>query len=120
MAATIRPGLSGALALRAARAIRENICPQSRRTGGGLIHPNWKKIASGFAAIVAVAAAGVGFWVYDSLNTGRSSVADDRVALADFKSTDRNAIKRGEYVMRTGDCMACHTEHGKSPFAGGL
>jgi len=81
--------------------------------------PNWKKIAGGFAAIGAVAAAGVGFWAYDSLNTGRSSVADDKIALADFKSTDPDAIRRGEYVMRTGDCMACHTEHGKTPFAGG-
>ena len=28
-------------------------------------------------------------------------------------------IKRGEYVAATGDCMACHTAHGKPAYAGG-
>lgn len=35
---------------------------------------------------------------------------------------DPSLIKRGEYLTKAGDCMACHTntpEHGK-PFAGGL
>lgn len=29
-------------------------------------------------------------------------------------------IKRGEYVARMGDCVACHTSKGGQPFAGGL
>jgi thiosulfate dehydrogenase len=29
-------------------------------------------------------------------------------------------IKRGEYVARLGDCIACHTEPGGKPMAGGL
>ncbi|WP_111564077.1 cytochrome c [Rhizobium sp.] len=34
---------------------------------------------------------------------------------ADFKP----AKGQGEYVMRAGDCMACHTSEGGKPFAGG-
>jgi cytochrome c5 len=29
-------------------------------------------------------------------------------------------IKRGEYLAKTGDCIACHTTPGGKPFAGGL
>ncbi|WP_345829971.1 cytochrome c [Erwinia sp. HDF1-3R] len=29
-------------------------------------------------------------------------------------------IKRGEYLARAGDCVACHTKMGGKPFAGGL
>lgn len=76
---------------------------------------NWKRV---LGTVVIVAAAGVGYWAYDVLNTGRSSVADDKVALADVKAPDQAAVKRGEYVMRAGDCMACHTS-GQGTFAGG-
>ncbi|MFK0333714.1 c-type cytochrome [Rhizobium sp. NPDC090275] len=77
---------------------------------------NWKQA---LGAVVVLGIAGCGYWAYDRLNTSRSSVADDTTALVDVKSTDAAAIKRGEYVMRTGDCMACHTVPGKDPFAGG-
>ncbi|TWF47441.1 c-type cytochrome [Neorhizobium alkalisoli] len=79
---------------------------------------NWKKIGAGIAVIAVVAAIGAGGWAWHSLNTVASNVADDTTRLADFKSTDQAAIERGEYVMRLGDCSACHTrENGK--FAGG-
>lgn len=29
-------------------------------------------------------------------------------------------LKRGEYLVKMGDCIACHTEPGGKPFAGGL
>ncbi|WP_018897607.1 cytochrome c [Rhizobium sp. 2MFCol3.1] len=77
---------------------------------------NWKQA---LGAVVVLGIAGCGYWAYDRLNTSRSSVADDTTALFDVKSTDAAAIKRGEYVMRTGDCMACHTVPGNDPFAGG-
>ena len=32
----------------------------------------------------------------------------------------RGLIKRGEYLARAGDCIACHTASGGKPFAGGL
>ncbi|NWJ23543.1 cytochrome c [Rhizobium sp. RM] len=79
---------------------------------------NWKKIGGGLAIVAVIAAAGAGFWAWTSLETSASGVADDSVRLADFKSTDAEAIKRGEYVMRLADCSACHTrESGR--FAGG-
>lgn len=31
-----------------------------------------------------------------------------------------NLIKRGEYLAQAGDCIACHTQPGGLPFAGGL
>ncbi|MBN3724622.1 c-type cytochrome [Burkholderia sp. Ac-20379] len=34
--------------------------------------------------------------------------------------TDAALIKRGEYLARAGDCMACHTAKHGQPFAGGL
>jgi mono/diheme cytochrome c family protein len=40
-------------------------------------------------------------------------------ALAD-ELADQALVKRGEYVARTGDCVACHTDRGGKPFAGGL
>jgi mono/diheme cytochrome c family protein len=33
---------------------------------------------------------------------------------------DAEAIKRGEYLARAGDCVACHTAPGGKPMAGGL
>lgn len=75
----------------------------------------WIKIAGG---IVVIAAAGVGAWAWTSLNTSRSKVADDIVTLAAFTSNDAGAIERGEYVMRMGDCAACHTRE-DGEFAGG-
>ncbi|WP_172328400.1 cytochrome c [Mangrovicoccus sp. HB161399] len=75
----------------------------------------WIKIAGG---AVVLAAIGAGGWAWTSLNTSRSGVADDSVALADFTSDDAEAVARGEYVMRMGDCAACHTR-GQGDFAGG-
>ncbi|MEG3134289.1 cytochrome c [Rouxiella sp. T17] len=40
-------------------------------------------------------------------------------ALADDNGS-AELIKRGEYLARAGDCVACHTAEGGTPFAGGL
>ncbi|WP_404481883.1 c-type cytochrome [Novosphingobium sp. BL-52-GroH] len=79
---------------------------------------NWKRIALGASAAVLVAAVGTGIWGSHALDTSRSNVADDKVALADAKVTDQAAIRRGEYVMRAADCAACHNG-AKGEFAGG-
>ena len=34
--------------------------------------------------------------------------------------TDPDLVKRGEYLARVGDCVACHTADKSRPFAGGL
>ena len=36
------------------------------------------------------------------------------------RAADSDLIKRGEYLARTGDCIACHTKPGGEPLAGGL
>jgi alcohol dehydrogenase (quinone), cytochrome c subunit len=41
------------------------------------------------------------------------------IAPAD-EAADQALVKQGEYVARTGDCIACHTAGGGKPFAGGL
>lgn len=35
-------------------------------------------------------------------------------------AADAGLVKRGEYLARAGDCIACHTAPGGKPFAGGL
>lgn len=78
----------------------------------------WIKIGAG---VCVLAALGAGGWMWSALNTGRSAVADDTVALADVQA-DPEAVKRGEYVMRQGDCVACHTgkeDKNVGEFAGG-
>ncbi|WP_313440051.1 c-type cytochrome, partial [Novosphingobium sp.] len=79
---------------------------------------NWKRIALIASVAVLVGAVGVGARARSALDTSRSDVADDRIALADAKITDRAAIRRGEYVMRAADCAACHNSS-KGEFAGG-
>ncbi|WP_437614128.1 c-type cytochrome [Erwinia sp. V71] len=74
-----------------------------------------KKITYGLAALAVVAGIGISGRLWLVLDSSRSSVADDQVKLADFRSTDQAAIQRGEYVMRLADCAACH----QSDFSGG-
>jgi mono/diheme cytochrome c family protein len=35
-------------------------------------------------------------------------------------AADDAQVKRGEYLARAADCMACHTAEGGAPYAGGL
>jgi thiosulfate dehydrogenase len=44
---------------------------------------------------------------------------DARLEAVDAKA-DPELIKRGEYIARAGDCVACHTAPGGTPMAGGL
>ncbi|EJN09573.1 cytochrome c [Herbaspirillum sp. YR522] len=41
-------------------------------------------------------------------------------AVASAQNVDAQLVKRGEYLARAGDCVACHTARGGKPFAGGL
>lgn len=41
-------------------------------------------------------------------------------AFAQEAGPDQELIKKGEYLARAGDCVACHTAAGGKPFAGGL
>ncbi len=67
-----------------------------------------KKFTYALAALAVVAAIGATGKLWLVMDSSRSQVADDTVQLADFHSSDAEAIKRGEYVMRLADCAACH------------
>src|SRR5471032_192228 len=41
-------------------------------------------------------------------------------AVAAVPADQTELIKRGEYLARAGDCIACHTVRGGKTFAGGL
>jgi mono/diheme cytochrome c family protein len=49
-----------------------------------------------------------------------SSEADVLPAGAAADATSADLVKRGEYLARIGDCVACHTADKSRPFAGGL
>ncbi|KVR78978.1 c-type cytochrome [Burkholderia vietnamiensis] len=48
------------------------------------------------------------------------SVAPAPTATHAAQSADADLVKRGAYLARAGDCVACHTASGGKPFAGGL
>lgn len=77
-----------------------------------------KKTALIGGGVLALAGAVMLGLVIQANSTARSDMADDSVRLSDFRSSDAALVKRGEYVMRSADCAACHTaKHGD--FAGG-
>lgn len=63
--------------------------------------------------VVAVAAAAAALW-----SGGSTFHSGGAVAAAPADQTE--LIKRGEYLARAGDCIACHTVRGGKTFAGGL
>ena len=42
------------------------------------------------------------------------------IVSAQVSGANADAVKRGEYLARAGDCVACHTAPGGKPMAGGL
>jgi alcohol dehydrogenase (quinone), cytochrome c subunit len=62
--------------------------------------------------------------VYPSLRAAFARLACVPLALAVWgvaaHAADADLIKRGAYLARAGDCVACHTAVGGKPFAGGL
>lgn len=65
------------------------------------------------AAVVAAAALGSVLW------TGGNNLHNG-AAQAATPADQATLIKRGEYLARAGDCIACHTVRGGQQFAGGL
>ncbi|WP_333609949.1 cytochrome c [Pantoea piersonii] len=61
-----------------------------------------------------IVVAGVLLW---TLRTPSSPF--DKVTSAEM-SASPDLIRRGEYVARLGDCVACHSTPGNAPFSGGL
>jgi mono/diheme cytochrome c family protein len=58
-----------------------------------------------------------------AMATGPAGPSGGSGGLAGAASTDAGAadlVKRGEYLARAGDCIACHTADKSRPYAGGL
>ncbi len=54
------------------------------------------------------------------VNAAQANAAQAASAAAAAPSSDTDLIRRGEYLARAGDCIACHSVPGGKPFAGGL
>ena len=77
-----------------------------------------KKTFIGAVAALAIAAAAF-------FAAGRAGVADAQTGAAQPSAApaapgNADAVARGMYLARLGDCIACHTAEGGKPFAGGL
>ena len=53
------------------------------------------------------------------MNAASMTLALATVVAAHAHAEDVDLVKRGEYLARAGDCVACHTAPGGRPFAGG-
>src|SRR5579862_184058 len=62
--------------------------------------------ALSLGSLSALAAAAEEYPSYPTINYGTGSKAEQ--------------LKRGEYLTKLGDCIACHTAPGKKQFAGGF
>src|SRR6202171_2048518 len=72
-----------------------------------------KSLSALSAVVVAAVAAAAALWSGgDNLHSGG--------AVAAPPADQAELIKRGEYLARAGDCIACHTVRGGKTFAGGL
>jgi mono/diheme cytochrome c family protein len=78
-----------------------------------------KTLMGSFSAVVLAAAAFVA-WDHADDAHAQSAPSSTATPLASSAGSDADAIKRGMYLARAGDCIACHTAEGGKPFAGGL
>ncbi|MDX1901020.1 MAG: c-type cytochrome [Gammaproteobacteria bacterium] len=79
------------------------------------------------AAIIIATAAGVGGWIIHSISQEMAKSLEPENAtpwFPDYPNVKTNTplVQRGEYLVKAGDCMACHTNTAEKgqPFAGGL
>jgi mono/diheme cytochrome c family protein len=70
-------------------------------------------------AVLALAVAGVSFHTLIQSAQAQNGAAEPMVVQRDTQA-GAELIKRGEYLARAGDCVACHTADKGRPFAGGL
>lgn len=68
------------------------------------------------SAVVVVAAAAL----VPVLWSGGDNLHSSGAAVAATPADQADLIRKGEYLARAGDCIACHTVRGGLPFAGGL
>ena len=74
-----------------------------------------RKSLFALSAVVVITAAAAAAALWSGGDTFRSGGA-----VAAVPADQTELIKRGEYLARAGDCIACHTVRGGKTFAGGL
>lgn len=74
-----------------------------------------RKSLFALSAVVVITAAAAAAALWSGGNTFHSGGA-----VAAVPADQTELIKRGEYLARAGDCIACHTVRGGKTFAGGL
>jgi len=79
----------------------------------------FNKRPGGALAVLALAIAGVSFHTLIQSAQAQNGAAEPVVVQRDTQA-GAALIKRGEYLARAGDCVACHTADKGRPFAGGL
>src|ERR1700754_3007685 len=75
-----------------------------------------RKSLFALSAVVVVAAAAL----VPVLWSGGDNLHSSGAAVAATPADQADLIKKGEYLARAGDCIACHTVRGGKTFAGGL
>jgi mono/diheme cytochrome c family protein len=82
----------------------------------------FNKCLGGALAVLALATGGVSFHTLIQPAQARTQTAAGAEPTVVQRDTLAGAalIKRGEYLARAGDCVACHTADEARPFAGGL
>ena len=74
-----------------------------------------RRLGQALIAIALLSTLAVGWLWHVNVNDGVDISAGPRTAAA-----DATALRaRGEYLARAGNCMACHTARGGTPYAGG-
>ncbi len=74
-----------------------------------------RRIAIGLACVAVLGALGLVGLYARSEAPGHNDVP----AVAATQDSDTRQVARGEYLARAGNCMACHTDRGGAPGAGG-
>ncbi|MGX7005656.1 c-type cytochrome [Caballeronia sp. KNU42] len=77
-----------------------------------------RKSLFALSAVVVITAAAAAAALWSGGDTFHSFRSGGAVAAVPADQTE--LIKRGEYLARAGDCIACHTVRGGKTFAGGL
>jgi mono/diheme cytochrome c family protein len=93
-------------------------------------HKPWIRSALAALGLVVAAAGGLALYKHDlslmrsaraqASTTDTVTGADEPAVLQRDTAAGAALVKRGEYLARAGDCVACHTADKSRPFAGGL
>jgi len=77
-----------------------------------------KWLLRGFLLVLLLLLGGIAWWLFGGHSDDAAIQRAGRLAAGE-NLADPALIARGRYLATVGDCAACHTERGGTPFAGG-